>query len=203
MVRLIMFMVFAIISTYLSAQPDSSKWQGHLSIGHHSVSFLTPNFEKLHLGWQGGILTTLNRHPKHQFVASGNLAYFYHQDVQHAIQLYTEVGYQYQFDNGLAIKPLSLGGGYVLSILDATTLAWNPDTQTYTPVRFPARHNWLISLGSSVSYDSAVKFMQRPITFFTDYRLQLQGVFVQETIPFAIYIPVRLGIAVPLSISNE
>jgi hypothetical protein len=185
------------LSAFTQSEESLSKLSAHLSIGQYSAS-LSPSFDAIHFGVNGGVIYHWNKHQKYRFIQSGNLAYFYHKDLQTAVQLFTEVGYQIKLENGLQITPFSIGGGYIFSILDLTTLDWNATTQQYEVNKFPVRHNWLISLGASLGYETKLKIAQRPLSFFLDYRLQVQGVFVKSTIPVIGYSPVRIGVSIPL-----
>lgn len=185
------------LSAFAQSEENPSKLSAHLSIGQYPAS-LSPSFETIHFGVNAGVTYHWNDNQKHRFIQSGNLAYFYHKDLQTAVQLFTEVGYQIKLENGLQITPFSIGGGYVLSVSDLTTLNWNATTQQYEVNKFPVRHNWLISLGASLGYETKLKIAQRPLSFFLDYRLQVQGVFVQSTIPVIAYSPVRIGVSISL-----
>ncbi len=175
-----------------------SKWRASLSIGQYPTSIGVPKFSPLHLGIKAGIDYQWNSNNTHQLVQSGNLAYFYHQYFQHAVQLYTEVAYDIHLENGWRINPFSIGGGYVLSVLDMSTVEWNTTTQQFETVGFPANNNWLISVGAGVGYESNLKIQDRPITFLLDYRLQIQGIVMRENVPFAAYSPLMIGVSMPL-----
>lgn len=176
----------------------SPKWQGHLSIGQYPASLLVPSFSALHLGVNAGVSYQWNDNEKHQWIQTGNLAFFHHKNLQKAVQLYTEIGYQLQLKNGLKITPFSIGGGYVLSISDMTTLDWDAATQQYILRKSFARNNWLVSLGASVGYTTKWEIANRPVTLFADYRVQVQGIIIQDAVPVLAYAPVRLGLAIPL-----
>lgn len=188
-------------STGIFAQ-ESTPWdklQIHLSIGQYPASLAVPTFSAIHPGVNAGVKTRWNKNQKHQFIQSANLGFFYHRDLQKAFQLYTEIGYNLKFENGLAVTPLALGGGYVLSVADMESLIWDDATQQYEIEKFPVHHNWMISLGTSLSFETnLILFKNSKTTFFLDYRLQIQGVFVHETVPVIAYAPLRFGIAVPL-----
>jgi hypothetical protein len=182
---------------FAQSEEKPSKLAAHLSIGQYAAS-LSPSFDAIHFGVNAGVTYHWNENQKHRFIQSGNLAYFYHKDLQTAVQLFTEVGYQIKLENGLQITPFSIGGGYVFSVSDLTTLDWNATTQQYEVNKFPVKHNWLISLGASLGYETKLKIAQRPLSFFLDYRLQIQGVIVRDAVPVLPYSPIRIGVAVPL-----
>jgi hypothetical protein len=185
----------------VSAQDEALKdrLQLHLSLGQYPASLAVPTFSAIHPGVNTGVTLRWNKSPRHQFIQSGNLAFFYHRDLQKAIQLFTEVGYNLKFENGFAITPLALGGGYVMSIADIKSVKWDAASQQYEVEKISVRHNWMISLGASLSKETRVMLLKdRKTTFFIDYRLQVQGVFVEETVPVIAYSPLRVGISIPL-----
>ncbi len=172
----------------------SDKLAFHLSVGQYPASLIVPSFSTIHPGVNAGVSMKWNKNKRHEFIQTGNLGFFYHRDLQKAFQLFTEVGYKLKLDNGLAITPLAIGGGYVMSVSDLNSLDWNAVTNQYEVDNFPVRHNWLISLGPSVSFETPWTIIKdKKTTFFLDYRLQIQGVFVQETVPVIAYAPLRVG----------
>lgn len=203
MTKQLLFLLLLLGSISIYGQESPSKWSAHLSIGQYPATLVAPNFSPIHPGINAGFTYQWNNNAKHRIIQSGNLAYFYHRDFQKALQLFTEIGYQLKLNNGLAITPFAIGGGYVLSIADLKTLDWNEDTKTYTLNKFPVRNNWLISLGFSLGYETPINIASRPVTFFLDYRLQIQGIIVQENIPVIAYAPIRIGISMPLQKNIE
>ncbi len=173
------------------------------ALGHYSLSLLSPQLGTLHPGVKLGVDYRWTKGTKHQFTQSANLAYFYHRHFQKATQLYSEIAYKYGFKNGLSLTLVSIGGGYVLSSSDLDSFVWNEATQSYASTN-KTNNNWLITLGSSVAY-SLNKIIQKDISVFLDYRIQIQGVVIQETVPVIAYAPLHVGVSFPLykSIKNE
>lgn len=195
----ITFLLLMFLSVNLLAQNETppDRLQYHISIGQYPASLGLPSFSALHPGVNAGATLRYTNHVRHQVNQTANIGYFYHKNLQQAIQLFTEINYTMKFGNGFAITPLSAGGGYVLAIPNMTTLEWNTTTQQYEEVH-PIRHNWLISIGASASWETnLILIHNRKTTFFFDYRLQVQGVFVQETIPVIAYTPIRIGLSFP------
>lgn len=191
-------------STLLFAQEGSehpSKWRAQASISQNPAALLTPKFNPIHPGFQLGTVYQYNNSPKHRLIQYINAGFVYHKHVQTAIQLKTTIGYELKL-NRLSIVPLTLGGGYVFSISGLTTLKWNPTTAEYEETRTSIRHNWIISLGPSLSYETNLTISERPISFFLDYRIQVQGILIRESSPFIAYAPIRIGVSMPISISN-
>lgn len=192
-------------STFVFAQEDKTapaKWRAYASISQNPAALLVPNFNPIHPGIQIGTIYQWNNHQKHRFIQYLNGGFVYHKHVQKAVQLYTEIGYELRL-NRFSIVPVALGGGYVLSISDLTTLKWNPTTTEYEEIKTSVRNNWIISLGPSLGYETKWMISERPISFFLDYRIQVQGVLIEESSPFIAYAPIRIGVSVPFSKLNE
>lgn len=164
----------------LQAQEETSKWTGTLSIGQYAASLAVPQFKPLRLGVQAGATYQWNNNKKHQFTQSGNLAYFYHSNLQHAIQLYSEIAYQIHLENGLRINPFSIGGGYVASIGDMESFEWNAETNAYESQGRTFRNNWMISLGFGLGYETGIKIAERPLTFNLNYRFRFKELLFKK-----------------------
>jgi hypothetical protein len=195
--RLLSLVLLFALSTPLWGQESSPRWHLLGSVGQYPASLAVPRFDPLHPGLRVGMQYQWNQNPQHQWVQTGNLGFFMHPQLQNALQLYTETGYQINLENGLVINPIMLGGGYVLSMLNMPTLDWDETTQQYTESSSPTRHNFLASVGANLGWrlDSGTQF-------FLAYRLQIQGIMVQNTIPVIAYSPLMLGIRYPLSFAD-
>jgi len=192
-------------TTLLSAQEDntnSGKWSAHISISQNPASLVVPKFNPIHPGFQLGAVYQWNNHRKHRLIQYLNGGFMYHHQVQKAIRLYTEIGYELGIKR-LSIVPLAIGGGYVASISDLTTLKWNPATSEYETVNTALRNNWIVSLGPSLNYETKLAIAERPIRILLDYRLQVQGIIINESAPIIAYAPIRIGISVPFSKTNR
>ncbi len=196
-----LFIILLLASFVGHAQEEAppGRHQAHVALAQYPARIGIPGFSPIHPGFLFGLSKSWNKHPKHRFFQAANLGYFFHKDVQHAVQLFTEAGYQLKFSNGLAVSPFVLGGGYVMSVLDMKSVIWNASTQEYEIDKFPLRHNWMIALGASLSYETNLMIIpNRKTSVFLDYRLQVQGVFVKKTVPAVAYTPLRLGLSIPL-----
>ncbi len=180
----------------INAQESDNRWYASAAFGHHSLSLLSPQFSTVHPGLKLGLSYQWNRSNKHQFIQTMNASYFSHKHFQKATQIYSEIAYRLVLNNKLSITPLSIGGGYVLSISDLDSFVWNEDTESYVSAN-KTNHNWLISLGPSISY-SIGGLLNRPVNLFLDYRIQVQGVVIQETVPIVAYAPLHVGFSIPV-----
>lgn len=183
---------------WLPAQEVPARWDVELALSQHPASLAVPRFDPLHPGLRAGVAYTWNRHPRHRLRQGAYLGYFYHQHLQHALSLYTELAYQVRLGWGVSVTPLAIGGGYVASVTDLPTVAWDPATQAYARQGFPLRHNWLLSLGSEIAFSPGFTLAERPLTLALIYRVQVQGVFMRENIPVMAYAPLMLGLSLPL-----
>jgi len=199
MKKTLILFLFSISTILICQEENSNKWQIHAGIGQYPANIIVPKFNPLHLGVTIGATYDYSNHSKSRLLQSGNLGYFYHRGFQRAIQLYTEFSWQLQFRNGLRVNPFAIGGGYVLSISDLTTLEWNETLGVYEVNKFPVRNNWLLSIGASVGYQTNLQLLSRPLSFFLDYRIQVQGIIVRETVPVLAYTPIKIGVSIPIS----
>ena len=197
---LLTILLLAGFSAY--TQDYTEKWGFQVGIGHYPASIVNPAVGPFRPGLQLGISRKWNEHPKHQFIQSFNAGYFYHRYVQGALQFYSELGYKAKLSKTFAVQPLMLGGGYVLSIINQTSLRWNNTDGKYEEIKFPTRHNWMVTLGPSLFWQPSFKLMDRPVTISLDYRLQVQGIFINNSAPVIAYAPLRLGIILPISQSR-
>lgn len=118
--------------------------------------------------------------------------YFYHRLAQHALQLYSEAGYEHQFNCGFSFRTL-LGLGYLHSIPDMEVFELNSDGEYERAGRFgrPQGMGGLtIGLGYKINKSSI-----NPIRLGLDYQIWFQFPFVQE------YVPVLPNTALHLSLT--
>jgi len=192
-------MLMGILAARAQETPIPARWHVGASFGSYAASIAVPRFDPFHPRLQIEARYQWNNDAHSQWVQSANLGYFFHKYVQHGVQLYTEFGWQRQWDNGLRILPLAIGGGYVLSFQDMPTHEFNPDTEQYERVGVPLRNNWLISLGSTIGYRTPAQVLGRSLSFYLSYRLHVQGTFIKSTVPVVAYSPLMLGLEIPLS----
>ncbi len=173
-----------------------SKLEVTLSTGQYTAKIGTPNFTPLRLIGTVGINYRWNNNLKHQLSQSLQLGGFYHKNLQTAIQLYSEFSYSNYSFNQWIITPLSIGGGYVASFSNMTTLEWNGNQ--YVETKMPFRNNFMVSLGSSFGYKTPIVIFTKPLTLSLLYRLQVQGIMVQSTVPVIGYSSFQIRASFPL-----
>lgn len=197
---LILFIGLFLFQTSHSQEKQlSERLSCHISIGQYPASLLVPSFRTFHPGLNTGLLVLWNNSEKHQIFQSFNLGYFYHRDLQKAPHGFSEISYRYRSRKGLGISPLVIGGGYLMSVSDLGSYNWDPEKMSYIKKSTDVLHNWMITLGSSVSVETKWNpFNRHKTTIFLDYRILVHGTFVRETVPMIAYAPIRIGISFPL-----
>lgn len=186
--------LFALLLGAKAQTETPTKWRANISLGQYSAKIGTPNLKPFRLGINLGANYHLNKSEKHQLKQSFHLAMFRHKDLQTAVQLYSEFQYEWHFAKW-SLTPLAIGGGYVASFSDMTTLKW--DGKQYTKVGVALRNNFLISLGPNLGYESSLKAFDKQVTFTLGYRLQVQGVMIKEAVPVIAYSSLQLGAGFP------
>jgi hypothetical protein len=181
---------------YSNAFTDStSKWRVGVASGQYSAKLGFPSASPFRLGYQIFTSYGLNKNTKHQLRQSIHLASFRHRFFQTVIQFYTEFQYEWHFYKHFYITPLAIGGGYVASFLDMTSLKWNGASYEKAPAEL--RNNFLVSLGTSIGYKLPPILYNRPLYFALAYRLQVQGIIIKNTVPIIAYSSLQLSISAP------
>lgn len=177
------------------AQTEAERWQFSANLTQNSASLGNPLSGPLHPGITLAAARAWKDTDHSQLYQSFRLGYLYHQYIQHAVQLTTELGYKYKFSSGIGFAPV-IGGGYVHSIATENQFKLQDDG-TYKQVPRLGRPNWLITLGANFGY-SLAKVSSLNAAIFLSYRFSVQGVFIRSTSPILAYSTVGIGVAVPL-----
>jgi hypothetical protein len=107
------------------------------------------------------------------------LGYFYHRHNQHAIQLYSELGYRYRMPGGFYGEGL-LGAGYLHSFADVQQFKW--EDGRYIKKTNLGRPQLMISASLAAGYDLQKK-TRLPLKLFLQYQFWLQTPFVKKYVP--------------------
>ena len=146
----------------------------------------------LHPGLSLGTEFPLKAQEKSLFLQTLKLGYFYHQYVQHGIQLYTETGYR-KYLNTWDLEA-RLGAGYLHSIA-ATTVFELDDAGRYNQLHTLGRPQFMASLALGAGYTINTDYR-----IFLNYQFYLQMPFVREYVPLVPNSAVHLGIMLPVKI---
>lgn len=134
----------------------------------------------------------------HSWLQTARLGYFYHEYSEHAVQLYTEVGYRFHFGQvqRFALEA-RLGGGYLHAISDLQQFELNADG-IYAKKEGIGRPQGMVGLGFGPQYtfNIAPTF---PLRIFLDYQFFVQTPFVKKYVPILPYTALHVGVGVPVS----
>lgn len=199
MTRYLLILLAYLVGTSLWAQspPRLTKWEGLAAFGFHTTSLGIPDPNPFHPGCQIGARYYHTSGQAFDLIQQAQLGYFWHQSHQHGIQLLTELAPTFQLPAHVRLTPLLLGGGYQLSILDMPSFVFESSTNTYRP-QATANHQWILSIGSQLGYTFGATEQNRGHSLWLSYRLQVQGIVIQETIPTLPYTTLLLTWNFPL-----
>ncbi len=200
--KIILFYVCLLaITPPLSAQKNKQ-----ISIAFMNTGTTEP-FSKLgnlikgiqHPGVEFGYAFNLKTKAKHDWYAEIKLGYFYHRFVQHAIPLYTNIGYRYKFNTKWFVQA-AIGAGYIHSIPATTQLKLKSNGE-YTNAKGIGRMQELavFNIGGSYTFRS---IESKPVKLFITYQQIIQTPFINAYVPLLPYSSLLLGVSVPLK-SNK
>lgn len=110
-----------------------------------------------------------------------NVGYFYHRYAQHALQLYSEIGYRITPGWTKIGIEAQLGLGYLHAFPDIGSFTLNKDG-TYIQEQNFGRSQLMGGLSLGITYDPAIKGLKH-MRLFLHYQGWLQYPFVNEYIP--------------------
>ena len=197
MKRRICLFTLLFISIFVSAQKNRNISIAFLNTGS---GYPFSQFGKLvsgieHPGIEIGYGFNWKSKNKHDWFQEIKLGYFYHRFVQHAIPLYTDIGYKYKFSRKLTAQ-IALGAGYLHSI-PATAKLKLGDNGEYKKDKGIGRAQAIavVNFGAGYIIHPAGK---RPLKIFATYQQFLQTPFVKAYVPILPYNSLLIGGSIPL-----
>ena len=151
--------------------------------------FTTP----VHPGMSVGTEFRYNRRPLNQWFQTAKLGVSYHQYVQTAVQLYSELGYRRAIWRGTAAE-MRLGAGYLHAF--SSTEVFTLKDGLYDKKANLGRPQFMGSGVLGLSYQ--LQKGQNSPRFFVDYQFFLQMPFVKSYVPLLPNTALHIGAAVPL-----
>jgi hypothetical protein len=151
--------------------------------------------EPLHPGFSLGTSYKYFNTGRHELLQTAKMGYFYHRYTQHAVQLYTELGYRYYTKLGLDLGPL-LGGGYLHSIPDTQIFELNGQGE-YERKTNLGKPQIMLSSSLEIGYTTSVLSLNQ-LRFFMAYQFWLQSPFVKQYVPLLPNTALHIGLSVPL-----
>lgn len=192
---------FLLLSLTIQGQAQSKK-QKQLSIALINTQSATPFgkfssllYKELHPGIEAGLSFNWKTKLKHDWFQEFKAGYFFHRFVQHAIPVYTNIGYRYKFSKRFSAETM-IGGGYLHSI-PATAKLKLDENGEYRNNKGIGRGQAMInfSLRASYTINSAGA---KPIRIFSQYQQLVQMPFVKSYVPLLPYNSFMIGISWPL-----
>lgn len=107
------------------------------------------------------------------------LGYFYHRHAQHAIQLYTELGYRHNIYRQIYAEAL-FGVGYLHSIADLQQFKF--DNGKYVPLNSTGRPQAMVAASLIAGYNLQ-QACNIPLKLFVQYQFGIQTPFVNKYVP--------------------
>ncbi|HTO15721.1 MAG TPA: hypothetical protein VLZ83_08115 [Edaphocola sp.] len=144
----------------------------------------------VHPGISAGTRFYYKEKQKSELFQTVKIGYFYHRFAQHGVQLYTELGYRYNFTKRF-FGEARLGLGYLLSIPDLQVFEFQQGS--YATKNNKARSQFMGGLSLHIGYDFQ-DIIHQPIDLFTGYQFWVQSPFVNGYVPLLPNNSVHLGI---------
>lgn len=146
--------------------------------------------ENIHPGITLGTSYMYGAGKHHELFQTFKLGYFYHHYSQHAIQLYSELGYRYLTKSGLFAQGF-LGVGYLHSFADVQQF-------TLKNGEYEKKANWgrpqfMGSVALGLGYDLQQK-IHKPLRIFLQYQFWIQAPFVNKYVPVLPNAALNIGV---------
>ncbi len=149
----------------------------------------------IHPGITLGTAHLYKKNPRSEWFQTFKLGYFYHRYNQHAIQLYSELGYRYLSPSGFYGEGL-LGAGYLHSFADVAQFKWEEDH--YVKKTNLGRPQLMATASLAAGYDLQAK-TKVPLRLFLQYQFWLQMPFVKKYVPLLPNTALHIGVIYPLT----
>ena len=187
---LIYLFLFTIVVNNSSAQKNKQISIAFLNTGS---AYPFSQFGKLittvqHPGVELGYSFNWKTKKKHDWYQECKLAYFYHRFVQHAIPLYTDIGYRYKLSQRLTAQ-VALGAGYLHSIPATAQLKLAPNGG-YKNDKGIGRMQALGAVNFGIRYP-----IKPPVNLFITYQQLVQMPFVKAYVPMLPYNSLMIGVS--------
>jgi hypothetical protein len=192
--------MFALLLLLMSVSASAQRQARFVSIAvtNNNSAFPFSRFgalftKEFHPGVEVGYGFNWKTNVKHDWYQTFKAGYFFHRFVQHAVPLYTQLGYRYKLQRLHATA--ALGAGYLHSV-PATAVLELQEDGIYENAKGIGRGQALILLSAGAAYVLAEN--RSAPTIFLHYRQQLQTPFIKSYVPLLPYNGIAIGITVPL-----
>jgi len=141
----------------------------------------------IHPGFTLGAEYRYNDNDRHEIFQTAQLGYFFHRHAQHGIQLYSEFGYRFWWQNGIHLHT-KIGPGYLHSIPAVQTFVLGTDGYESKRV---SRGQFMPTIAIGGGYGIGGR---KDLRVFLDYRLFMQMPFVREYVTILPNTALHLGV---------
>lgn len=155
--------------------------------------------KEFHPGIEAGYSFNWKTAPKHDWYQTIRAGYFYHRFVQHAIPLYTQLGYRYKLQQRFGFSA-ALGAGYLHSV-PATAVLKRNDDGMYENAKGIGRGQALLNFTLGAHYQLTQNGKNDPAVFI-EYGQEIQTPFIRSYVPLLPYNHLAVGVSVPLKSKN-
>lgn len=176
------FFSVMLLPLFSAAQPSSLPLS--ISLSNNGTSLPGAGYagvfsKTVHPGITLGTYHLYRKKDKSELFQTAKLGYFYHRHAQHAVQLYSELGYRYLTKGGFYGEGL-LGLGYLHSFADVQQFTWK-DGQ-YVKKANLGRPQFMASCSIGAGYDLQAG-SKLPVRLFLQYQFWMQTPFVNKYVP--------------------
>lgn len=194
---LLFFAVLGTISLRAQEKNAESKTQDFpLEISVFNNGNFLPGGGKLGV-WSSKIHPGMRLGTRYKYLQKGNsslyqsayLGYFFHKNAQHAVQIYTNLLYRYDFNFPLFLEA-GLGVGYLHSFTAIDIFTF--EEGAYQKKANTGRAQWMADFSIKAGY--ALTKNNLPLDIYLDYQFWLQSPFVNKYVPILPHNSLHLGI---------
>lgn len=199
MQKLLSLFLFLFLASGLQAQDSTRYRKISLAVFDNVSAYPHKGFgsafrSPIHPGVVLGTEFSWKQKTKTEWYQTVKLGYFYHAHVQHAVQLYTELGYRYTHKSGFGAFG-QLGLDYLHSFADQQVFVLEDGVYKK---KFPSgRPQAMIGLNPGIHYDFS-KRGKTPLILFFAYQAWFQLPYVKKYVPIMPNVSFQLGAIVKL-----
>ena len=200
----IFFTILLCLGFTLAAQSRERLIPMSLSVFNNGTSLPGAGYagvfsKTIHPGICLGTSHVYRQRPKHEWYQSLKLGYFYHRHAQHALQLYSELGYRYLTKSSWYAE-VGLGLGYLHAFADVQQ--FKLEDGVYRKKANWGRPQLMASMALSAGYDLSKK-TKMPLRLFLQYQFWLQTPFVNKYVPLLPNTALHVGVVYTLAPKNK
>ena len=202
--KIALILVLFLIGNVLCAQPSQRSKEISVSLLNNGIAIPFSGkagviHSPIHPGFTIGYTRSANRSRLHQFTLTYKFGYVFQHRVQHAIQLYPEIGYRLQTRIGIGLNA-AFGLGYMHSFPDHEQFKLNSKGE-YERYGRAGRPSAFGSFTLGLGYDLE-KISKLPLYPFINYQIWMQSPYVRSYVPVLPNAALHIGAVYKLTKSS-